>query len=238
MLTAVNIHGNDLIDPGDNKIKFRRDIRIDDEFQPAGNFYEKKLGNDLVQFSRGHMVRRLDPCWGTKTQSKLAELHTFHYTNAAPQVQGFNAGQWLNIEDYILDRAQVKDKKLTVFTGPVYRRFDPKYGKSREGGPWRVPVTYWKVVVIERDDEEIAATAFLQGQTKFISALLEARVFKSLRKRTLSELQADHLQTTIRNVEKQSKLDFSMLRPHDIASALESTRRTRLLRSVEDIEIP
>ena len=237
MITASNIDGENLRHPGDKNHKFRRDIRIDDQFQPAGNFYEKALGNDPVQFSRGHMVRRLDPCWGSAAQSKTAELHTFHYTNAAPQVQGFNAGDWLNIEDYVLDRAQVKDKKMTVFTGPVFRRFDPKYGEGREGGPWRIPVTYWKVIVIEKENGQIAATAFLQGQTKFISALLETRVFPTLRKKSISDLQEDNLQTTIRAVERQTKLNFSMLRPHDVSNALESTRQTRLLQSVEDIVI-
>jgi len=69
---------------------------IDDIYQPAANFYEKKLGKDPVQFSRGHLVRRFDPCWGDSVAvAKVADSHTFHYTNAAPQVQGFNAGRWL-----------------------------------------------------------------------------------------------------------------------------------------------
>lgn len=237
LITAVNIHGDKLEHPGSRSGRFRRDIRMADEFQPAANFYEKKLGDDPVQFSRGHLVRRFDPCWGTLDDAKLADLHTFHYSNAAPQVQGFNAGDWLDIEDYVLDRAQIKDKKMTVFSGPVFRRHDPKYGASREGGPWRIPVTYWKIAVIERPNGEIAATAFIQGQTKFVEALFETRVFNNVRSNTLADLQSDNLQTTIRTVERETRLNFSMLREHDIASALESTRQTRFLRSVEDIVI-
>lgn len=237
MLTASNIHGDALRIPGGQNLKFREDIRMASEYQPAGNFYERNRGTDPVQFSRGHMVRRLDPCWGTAAEAKTAELHTYHYTNAAPQVQGFNAGDWLDIEDYVLNQAQVKDRKMSVFTGPVFRRFDPKYGASRDGGPWRIPVTYWKVIVVEKDNGEIAATAFLQGQTKFIEALLETRVFRSLRRTPLAELQSSHLQTTIRQVERQSKLNFSMLREHDVANALEGTRQTRALRSLEDIQL-
>jgi endonuclease G len=235
IMTAVNIHGDQLQHPGDRSGRFRRDIRMDDEFQPAANFYERKLGDDPVQFSRGHLVRRLDPCWGTRDEAGIADLHTFHYTNAAPQVQGFNAGDWLSIEDYVLDRAQVKDRKMTVFTGPVFRDQDPVYGESREGGSWRIPVTYWKVAVIEKPDNQIAATAFLQGQTKFIEALLETRVFANLRKNTISDLQSDNLQTTIRTIEQETGLNFEMLREHDVSNALEATRKTRFLRSVEDI---
>jgi endonuclease G len=238
IITAVNIRGDMLVHPGERTGKFRRDTRIDDQFQPAGNFYEKKLGDDPVSFSRGHLVRRFDPCWGeTKTVSRIAEDHTFHYTNAAPQVQGFNAGDWLTIEDFVLNRVQMKEKRMTVFTGPVFREFDPEYGDSREGGPWQIPVAYWKVVAIEKSPGEVAATAFLRGQTKFVKALFEAQVFTNLRQNTLAQIQSRELQTTIAAVEGESGLNFSRLRPFDSLSALESTRHTRFLFSSRDIVI-
>jgi endonuclease G len=238
IITAVNIRGDMLVHPGERTGKFRRDTRIDDQFQPAGNFYEKKLGDDPVSFSRGHLVRRFDPCWGeTKTVSRIAEDHTFHYTNAAPQVQGFNAGDWLTIEDFVLNRVQMKEKRMTVFTGPVFREFDPEYGDSREGGPWQIPVAYWKVVAIEKSPGEVAATAFLRGQTKFVKALFEAQVFTNLRQNTLAQIQSRELQTTIAAVEGESGLNFSRLRPFDSLSALESTRHTRFLLSSRDIVI-
>ena len=89
--------------------------------------------------------------------------------------------------------------------------------------------------MIERPNGEIAATAFLQGQTKFVEALFETRVFNNVRRNTLAELQSDNLQTTVRTVERETGLNFSMLRAHDVASALESTRQTRFLRSVSDV---
>ena len=76
--------------------------------------------------------------------AKIAEVHTFHYTNAAPQVQGFNAGDWLTIEDYILDKAQVRDKKMTILTGPCVPRSRSHLRSVRaKGGGWQIPVTYW-----------------------------------------------------------------------------------------------
>jgi DNA/RNA endonuclease G (NUC1) len=37
-------------------------------------------------FDRGHMVRRLDPVWGTEGPARLANADTHHYTNSCPQV--------------------------------------------------------------------------------------------------------------------------------------------------------
>ena len=61
--------------------------------------------------------------------AKLADEHTFHYTNAAPQAQSFNGGEWLDIEDYVLGRSQAKDRKMTIFTGPVFHKRDPELAK-------------------------------------------------------------------------------------------------------------
>ena len=126
---------------------------------------------------------------------------------------------------------------MTVFSGPVFRPSDPKYGKSREGGGWRIPVTYWKIAVIEKDNGEIAATAFLQGQLKFVESLFETRVFTNLRQNTIGQLQSENLQTTIATVEDETGLNFGTLRDHDVVNALESTRHTRFLFSVQDIVI-
>ncbi len=234
IITAVNIKGDSLVHPGKRAGKFRVDIRMDEEFQPHDTFYERKLGDDPVQFSRGHMVRRFDPCWGTKDEARIAEDHTFHYSNAAPQVQALNGGVWLNIEDYVLRRAQAGQRRVTVFTGPIFRDHDPIYGKNRDDGPWQIPLSFWKVAVIEKE-EGIAATAFIRGQTKLVQALYESRVFTNLRQHSLARLQSDHLQVTIAAVEEETGLDFSALRPFDAINALESTRHTRFVFGEDDI---
>ena len=236
IITAVNIDGAALVHPGKRSGKFRIDLRMDEKFQPAADFYEEKLGDDPVSFHRGHLVRRFDPCWGgSKADAKIADDHTFHYTNAAPQVGGFNSGRWLTIEDYILNQSQVKERKITVFTGCVFRRQDPEYGRNRKGGPWRVPVTFWKVVAADKEDGTFAATAFLSGQTKFVRALFEARVFSNLRQNTQADLVGLDVQTTIAAVEEETKLDFKALRRFDTMDALESTRKARVLHSPADI---
>ena len=66
MLTAVNIFGSKLIHPGKRAGVWRRDACIADEFQPGDNFYLTSEAVEKVYFDRGHLVRRLDPCWGDK----------------------------------------------------------------------------------------------------------------------------------------------------------------------------
>jgi endonuclease G, mitochondrial len=238
LITAVNIDGARLVHPGARKDTWRRDARIADEFQPAGNFYEKKLGHDPVQFSRGHQVRLLDPCWGAGvTESRLNAEDTFHYTNAAPQVQTYNDIDWGNLEDYLLDKAQGVEKRLTVFTGPIYRPDDPLYGHGREGGPWQVPLSFWKIAVLQKTATQLAAAAFIVGQTQYVQALYEAKVFSGLKPYTIDEMRTRRIQTTIAAIEAETGLDFSAVRPFDAQGSLEATRRTRWLRGPDDIVV-
>ncbi len=238
IFTAVNIDGDKLIHPGPRKDTWRRDARIADEYQPAGNFYEKKQGKDPVQFSRGHQVRLLDPCWGdTQAQSQAGAEDTFHYTNAAPQVQTYNDIDWGNLEDYLLDKAQTSAKRLTVFTGPIYRANDPFYGRTRPGGPWRIPLSFWKIAVLQKTPTRIAAAAFIVGQTAYVQALYEAKVFSGLKPYTVDELRSRRIQTTIAAIEHETGLDFSVLRPFDAQGTLEATRQTRWINDINDVVI-
>lgn len=244
LITAVNIDGDRLVHPGKRKDTWRRDARIADEFQPAGEFYEKAKGTDPVQFSRGHQVRLLDPCWSpladpdkALADSQEGSEDTFHYTNAAPQVQTYNDIDWGNLEDYLLDKAQTAHKRLTVFTGPIYRDDDPFYGKGRPGGPWRVPLSFWKVAVLQKTPDKVAAAAFVVGQTQYVQALYEAKVFSGLKPYTVDEMRKRRIQTTIAAIEAETGLDFSAVRPFDAQGTLESTRQTRWLNDINDVVI-
>ena len=237
LLTVVNINGSKLIRPPD-RTAWRPDRRIARELQPDDKFYGqgKNDPKEKIYFSRGHMVRRLDPCWGdTPEEAARAQIDTFHFTNAAAQEQVFNDVNWGNLEDYVLDKAQTTERKLTVFTGPVFRKDDPEYGFTREGGPWQIPISFWKIAVLQKTDTRIAVAAFVRGQTETVQALYEARVFTSLRPFSLDELQRLNIQTTVAAVEALTGLDFSVLKPFEtVRSALESTR---WLGSVDEIQI-
>jgi endonuclease G len=230
MLTAVNIHGAKLQNVKSSGT-WRRDIRMDPDLQPGDNLYARKEGTDPIVFQRGHLVRRVNPCWGdTAAEAKLAERHTYHFSNAAPQIARYNNVDWGDLEDYVLDRTQTLEQRVTVFSGPIFKPHDPSYGASRKGGPWQIPVTFWKIAVIEKPNGKIAAAAFIVGQVQFLSALFEARVFTGLQPYTLDEIKTRKIQTTIENVEKETGLNFSILRGFDALDALESTKQTRFIR--------
>jgi endonuclease G len=238
LLTAVNIHGKLLKHPGARPNVWRVDGRMDAKFQPAGNFYEQNVAKEKVFFSRGHLVRRFDPSWGDNVkQAQLGDQDTFHYANAAPQFQTYNDVDWGDLEDYILDRAQTLEKKMTVFQGPVFRDKDPLYGKKREGGPWRIPLTFWKIAVLQKDPDTVAAAAFMIGQTQYVQALFEAKVFNNLSPYTIQELRSSKIQTTVKTIEDETGLDFGAIRRFDAQGSLESTRRTRLIAKPGDIVI-
>lgn len=82
--TAVCIEGSQLAEdvPRDDVWEF--DPRLPDEHQAGNEIYRN---NSL---DRGHLVRRLDPVWGTPAVAGRANTDTFHYTNAAPQSDVFN----------------------------------------------------------------------------------------------------------------------------------------------------
>jgi endonuclease G, mitochondrial len=244
LITAVYIDGNRLVHPGKRRDTWRRDARIADEYQPDGDFYEKGKGTDPIQFSRGHQVRLLDPCWSGSLnsakaleESHLASEDTFHYTNAAPQVQTYNDIDWGNLEDYLLEKAQTTEKRLTVFTGPIYRPNDPIYGRRRTGGPWRIPLSFWKIAVLQKTPTKIAAAAFIVGQTQYVQALYEAKVFSGLKPYTVDEMRSRHIQTTIAAIEEETGLDFSAVRRFDAQGTLEATRQTRWINDINDVVI-
>lgn len=240
LLTAVNINVSEgkLQKPGKRPSTWRQDGRMAPVYQPDGAFYEKARGSDKVQFSRGHLVRRFDPCWGdTPNDGLRADEDTFHYTNAAPQHQAYNDIDWGNLEDYVLAKALTSEKKMTVFQGPIFRDNDPWYGRDRTGGPWQIPLSYWKIAVLEKEKDQIVAAAFIVGQTQYVQALYEGKIFAGLKPYRIEDIRSRKIQTTIKTIEDETKLDFSAIREFDSQSALESTRQTRWINSFKDIAI-
>lgn len=137
--TAVNIDGGDLWHKRRGRDRWGTDPRIPEGAQVDNALYRR---ND---FDRGHLVRRLDPVWGSKEKAKLAEEDTFHYTNAAPQHKDLNQRIWLDLENHVLDRSGDAAARISVFTGPVFGTSDPRSKRSgvEEVG---IPPGYWKVI--------------------------------------------------------------------------------------------
>ena len=173
------------------------DPRIEREFQYGPELYSN---NDL---DRGHLVRRLDPVWGSNF--KDANEDTFHFSNCSPQHKNLNQKTWLDLEDYILRNADVHDLKVNVFTGPIFNQNDLIYR-----GKYLIPSEFWKVVTIVKndDDHSISSTSYLQTQKQLIEDL----------KFVFGEYKTYQVQIT--KIETLTGLDFGNLRNFDPLSKI------------------
>ena len=157
-VTAVNVDGATLVDVtrGDD---WHFDERVQTDLQTGPAVYS---GND---FDRGHLVRRRDPVWGADAQ--VANLDTFSYTNAAPQVNVFNQSKelWVGLEDYVLEFADSTDQRISVLTGPVFANDDVEYRGIR------VPQKFFKIAGWMASGE-LAATAYLLDQSDLIARVV------------------------------------------------------------------
>jgi endonuclease G len=187
IFSAVNIDGGS---PGRFKRpSWRLDPRIPQESQIREECY-----GDPPLFSRGHMTRREDPIWGSVEAAALGNSDSMHVTNTVPQMQPFNAGIWLGLEDYALKHARTDKMRISVFTGPFFLPDDP----VREGV--QIPRAFWKVITFIHDQtRELCATGYTMSQEGFLSP--EEFVF------------AGHLtsQTRIADIESRARISFGRL---------------------------
>ena len=158
--TAVNIDGNQEKVVSRRGTKWKLDSRISAKYQADNNLYRR---NDL---DRGHLVRRLDPVWGSEAIAQQANKDTFHYTNAVPQHKDLNQRVWLELEDYLLDNANNKDLKISVFTGPIFSVRDIEYRGIK------IPEEFWKVVaMVNSSTGNLHATGYILSQRRFLDDL-------------------------------------------------------------------
>jgi len=210
--TAVNIDGSELQQLERKNDVWYYDPRIERNFQYGPELYSN---NDL---DRGHLVRRLDPVWGSNF--KDANEDTFHFSNCSPQHKNLNQKTWLDLEDYILRNADVHDLKVNVFTGPVFNQNDLIYR-----GKYLIPSEFWKVVTIVKndDDHSISSTAYLQTQKQLIEDL----------KFVFGEYKT--YQVSISKIESLTGLDFGNLRNFDPFSKRKDIIPVRIINNEKDI---
>jgi endonuclease G len=195
--TAVNIDGTQ-----EQKLDKREqdrwifDHRVEGRFQIGNDWYAKP-------FDRGHLVRRLDPAWGRSSSlAKQANDDTFHFTNCSPQHARFNEGKrlWQGLENHLLDTANKEDRRISVFTGPIFADDDPVHQGVQ------VPKQFWKVAVWVRPDGTMGAAGFVISQEELLTAMgLEGA----------AEQVARTFQVRISAIEKLTELDFGHLRTID-----------------------
>lgn len=209
--TAVNIDGVQLQPHKRDSDKWYFDPRIEREAQMGPEVYSK---NDL---DRGHLVRRLDPVWGSRAVE--ANEDTFHFTNCSPQHKNLNQKTWQELEDYILRNTDVHNLRVTVFTGPVFRADDMLYR-----GKFQIPAEFWKVVVMVKQDGSLSATAYLQTQKNLIEDL------------EFAFGQYKTYQVPVSRIEVLTGLDFGRLREHDPLAHVEAVLG-RVIHMPQDIRL-
>ena len=185
MFVAVNIDGKKSVSIDRVKDQWALDGRIPDDAQIGEDLYADNL------LDRGHLVRREDPNWGPLAEQ--ANNDTFHFTNCSPQMGAFNQRTWLSLENFILKEARAVAEKVTVFTGPVFRRNDLLYRGVL------IPSAYWKVVAFINNEGRPSASAYIVDQVAELRELEAAfGIFKTY-------------QRSVREIERLSHLTFGEL---------------------------
>jgi endonuclease G len=171
LLCASNIRGEGYNAPdraGDEPWDYSDQVL--NKYQLDESFY----GNDGNTFDRGHIVRRVDPCWGDDDIVDDAEAQTFRWTNCTPQHKKLNqtGGVWYQLEQHVMEHG-VKGKiaDIAVFAGPVLSK-DDKFMEVKKGklkGKFiQIPIEFWKVIVWKKSDNKLYAVGFLMSQWEFI----------------------------------------------------------------------
>ncbi|MCK1654675.1 DNA/RNA non-specific endonuclease [Bradyrhizobium sp. 149] len=191
--SAVNIDGKNSVKSA--RVAWKWDPRIPRSQQIMNECY----GNP-PKFSRGHMTRREDPGWGDPETAKRGNQDSMHVTNVTPQMQAFNAPIWLALEDYALQHAREDEMKISVFTGPYFKRSD-----STMHGV-RIPVSFWKIIAFIHDDtRKLCATGYEMTQKENLPE--EEFVFGQFNSKQLKVA----TQVAIRSIEAKSGISFGRL---------------------------
>lgn len=161
LYVASNIDQNNLKDitrqgdPWDVDNRIPTDIQLD-------NRYYSGIENP---YDKGHMVRRLNNCWGDSVNDALkANNDTFFYTNVSFQHEYFNRDEWLGLEEMFLNWKLDANGRLCVFTGPVWRPFDRCYHLNWQDYA-RIPSAFFKIICyMGKDSGKLETRAFLLYQ--------------------------------------------------------------------------
>lgn len=217
--TAVNIDGNSSARLKRERDRWFPDPRIAVDEQTDESVYRD---NPL---DRGHLVRRLDPAWGSsRAEAKVCNDDTFHFTNCSPQHEDFNQSQttWAGLEDYILENAENMDFRVSVFSGPVLAEDDQSFAGIQ------LPRQFWKVVAMVKETGDLSATAYLLSQEELIAGLeIVPEAFSYGAYRTY--------QVPVRRIGGLTGLSFGSLFDSDPLAHLEAAVTAKEIRRFEEL---
>ena len=218
LFTAVNVDGKLMRHPKRESDRWIRDPRLPETEQTGEPVYRD---NPL---DRGHLVRRLDPAWGTTDAlAKVANDDTFHFTNCTPQHHLFNAGStlWGGLEDYVLNHAETEDLRVSVVAGPVLAPDDDTYRGVQ------LPRQFWKVVAMVTTRGRLSVTGYLLSQATLLEDLESDEEFSYGAYRTF--------QVPVRRIAALTGLGLAPYVAADPLEGLEATPLPRELLRPEDL---
>ncbi|MEP3329227.1 DNA/RNA non-specific endonuclease [Sedimentitalea sp.] len=215
---AANIDGDDLRRPRRQR-SFRLDPRLDTDHQAGEDLYRS---NPL---DRGHLIRRLDPCWGTRAEAEQANRDSMFFPNIGPQHKDLNQKIWLQLEEHILNKSDDADARISVFVGCLFDDDDPEHKPTGI----RVPMGFWKVVAsIGRVQRGRSNHRVLQAQA-FI--LFQGHLVKPQDLELVFGRGFEEHQVTVEELERLTGHDFGLLRDADtfaVTSEMRTGRRGRM----------
>lgn len=200
--SAGMIDGTHFQDFKRGKDKWFLDPRIDSKFQMGEELYA------AANTDKGHLTRFKDLSWGAAMAEAVKSTNdTFHFTNCTLQLDGFNElpSRWQGLEQFLLEQHAKKDeRKMIVITGPVLLDSDPSYKNPSMNYTARIPLAFWKVCCLRRQDGTLSATGFKMSQED-ITALPGFE----------EKFDVGMAQVTIQELEDLTGLDFGILAQHD-----------------------
>lgn len=137
------------------------DPRVGKEYQITNDFYKNNV------WDKGHLTRRTAVTWGSNAVARNASNDSCAYTNASLQHKFFNQDEWRVVELLVDKIETVKDKKMCVFTGPLFTQTDRWYTRRATDEKIRIPSGFWKLLAyINTNTDKLLAQAFVLFQDK------------------------------------------------------------------------
>lgn len=226
--TAVNIDGSRWtnLDRG-NDVWFY-DGRLPEELQNGDELYGNEPVPSKNYFDRGHLVRRLDPVWGSIREAKLGNDDSFHWTNCAPQYWGFNQGAdlWQGLENFLLYNTDQEDVRASVFSGPLFRSDDALHRGIL------IPQFFWKVIAVADKAGRLYSSGYMVSQQDYALDI----PFEQLPVGPNSTKPGQNFQVPVAKIEADTGIVFpDVVRQADVYTGPTAGRR---LRTVADVQHP
>ncbi|MGD9295062.1 MAG: DNA/RNA non-specific endonuclease, partial [Roseobacter sp.] len=129
-----------------------------------------------------------------------------------------NQAIWQELEDYMLDWAEAKNARMSIFTGPIFRPDDPVYR-----GIVQIPSDYWKIAIADTP-AGLRSVGYLHTRKNLMPTVDEA--FGDYRTHRIP----------IHLLEQLTGLNFNALQALDVAGGpFETFAQPREVQGPEDI---